>query len=429
MEHGCVLKGLSRHVDPAAVPMLGSSSGALVTALAGCGVEPAAAAEEAQRLLCSRRVSGRRLGVVGVLGGITRHWLEACLPNDAGSRLSGRSTVLVTRLPLLTTEHITHFASKQDVVDVVMASAHLPLVLDGTWYALCRRRPAIDGGFWWWWARCEQAYRVAGGAAPPPGHGGGAAARAAVADDTDSRVTAGLLDCLANDVRRGMAETPGPVATAAGGGAAAMVSGRRERNGLGYGGGGNGSGGGLSMGHSSVSAALGAAASAAAAASGHGHCALAAAASAAAAAPASSAAAAGFFTSSPALPPSSAAATAPWSSGRPSPHHPFPRRPPSPSATYPSSVVPLARPHHPSSAPASSPAVLLVQPADDPALVKDWRRFRRWAPDALAGGGGSDGGGSGGGGGGGGFVSLAREMMALGEAYGSGPLMRRLERL
>jgi hypothetical protein len=45
----------------------------------------------------------------------------------------GRSTLLVTRLPLLTTAHITAFESKSDVVAVAAASAHLPLVFDGSW--------------------------------------------------------------------------------------------------------------------------------------------------------------------------------------------------------------------------------------------------------------------------------------------------------
>ncbi|GLC47037.1 hypothetical protein PLESTB_001438000 [Pleodorina starrii] len=163
-----VLKGLSRHVDTSLVPMLGSSSGALVTAMAACGVPPDHAAEEMQRLISHNSIRQRRLGLFGVLGDVTRTWLDNCLPSDAGALLSRRSTVLVTRLPLLTTAHITSFASKQDVLEVVMGSAHLPLLLDGNWYALCRQQPVIDGGFWWWWQRCDKSYRVAGGDAPPP---------------------------------------------------------------------------------------------------------------------------------------------------------------------------------------------------------------------------------------------------------------------
>ncbi|GFR41882.1 hypothetical protein Agub_g2390 [Astrephomene gubernaculifera] len=130
-----VLKGLAKHLETSRVPMLGSSSGALVTAMAACGVPSEHAVDEMVRLLSQEGLRHRRFGLVGILGDITRTWLDNCLPSDAGPRMSrGRTTVLLTRLPLLTTHHITAFESKQDVLDVVMASAHLPLLLDGRWW-------------------------------------------------------------------------------------------------------------------------------------------------------------------------------------------------------------------------------------------------------------------------------------------------------
>ncbi len=52
---------------------------------------------------------------------------------------------------------------------MALASAHLPLLLDGTWYATCRSRPVIDGGFWWWLSRCERSYLTPGGLDPAAG--------------------------------------------------------------------------------------------------------------------------------------------------------------------------------------------------------------------------------------------------------------------
>jgi hypothetical protein len=63
-----VLKGLSRHMDTSMVPMLGSSSGALITAIAACRVCPEHAATELQRVLKCESIRNRRLGLFGVLG-------------------------------------------------------------------------------------------------------------------------------------------------------------------------------------------------------------------------------------------------------------------------------------------------------------------------------------------------------------------------
>lgn len=52
---------------------------------------------------------------------------------------------------------------------MALASAHLPLLLDGTWYAKCRSQPVIDGGFWWWLSRCERSYLTPGGLDPAAG--------------------------------------------------------------------------------------------------------------------------------------------------------------------------------------------------------------------------------------------------------------------
>lgn len=44
-------------------------------------------------------------------------------------------------------------------VQVIMASAHIPLILDWQWYVQCREHAAcIDGGFWWWFCRSEREY-------------------------------------------------------------------------------------------------------------------------------------------------------------------------------------------------------------------------------------------------------------------------------
>ena len=44
--------------------------------------------------------------------------------------MTGRVTLIVTTLPEMSQVGISEFESKKDLIDAIMASAHIPLVLD-----------------------------------------------------------------------------------------------------------------------------------------------------------------------------------------------------------------------------------------------------------------------------------------------------------
>ena len=101
----------------------------------------------------------RRWGVVGILGHLTRRWIDDCLPAGAADRCTaGNATLLVTTLPLLKTHPISCFHSDSDLKDVVMASAHIPVVVDWRLWVNCRWRPCVDGGLWWLLKRSTMEY-------------------------------------------------------------------------------------------------------------------------------------------------------------------------------------------------------------------------------------------------------------------------------
>jgi hypothetical protein len=79
-----VLCGLQQQYDLQRVPMLGSSSGALVSALAKSGACMEHAATRGMELLKEYRVEQRPFGLVGILGQLTRQWLNDVLPEGAG---------------------------------------------------------------------------------------------------------------------------------------------------------------------------------------------------------------------------------------------------------------------------------------------------------------------------------------------------------
>ena len=75
-----------------------------------------------------------------------------------GARCSGRASLLVTTLPFLRTTPIHEFSSKDDLINVVMASAHIPVLIDWRMFVLTRRRACVDGGLWWLFHRSEEEY-------------------------------------------------------------------------------------------------------------------------------------------------------------------------------------------------------------------------------------------------------------------------------
>jgi predicted acylesterase/phospholipase RssA len=79
-----VLKGLQQQYDLGDVPMLGSSSGALVSALAKSGACMEHAAHRGMELLKEYKVEQRPFGLIGILGRLTRQWLNDVLPEGAG---------------------------------------------------------------------------------------------------------------------------------------------------------------------------------------------------------------------------------------------------------------------------------------------------------------------------------------------------------
>ncbi len=77
----------------------------------------------------------------------------------SGARCSGgHLALLVTSLPFLRSTAITEFRSDMDLVDVAMASSHIPGVCDPRLWVNCRWRPVVDGGLWWLLKRSTAEY-------------------------------------------------------------------------------------------------------------------------------------------------------------------------------------------------------------------------------------------------------------------------------
>ncbi|PNW78046.1 hypothetical protein CHLRE_10g462000v5 [Chlamydomonas reinhardtii] len=141
-----VMSCLNRHFRMSAVPSVGSSAGGLVAILGACDVPPREAVRAAFRLAREAGVYERRLGLLGIWRGLVQRWLHELLPADAPARCANID-IVVTELPSLRPVRLSGWRGRDDLIGAALASAHIPLLLDGSFAVRCRDRLVMDGSF------------------------------------------------------------------------------------------------------------------------------------------------------------------------------------------------------------------------------------------------------------------------------------------
>lgn len=76
-----------------------------------------------------------------------QEWLDELLPPDAAERCHDQVSIVVTQLPFCNQVAISDFKDKADLINVAMASAHVPLFLDWKASRPCRGVQCVDGSF------------------------------------------------------------------------------------------------------------------------------------------------------------------------------------------------------------------------------------------------------------------------------------------
>ncbi|CAL5223367.1 g5872 [Coccomyxa viridis] len=139
------VKYLQERHDLTRWQMRGASAGGLVACIAACNVDPEKAYEAAHRISEENKLFERPLGLAGVWGNLVRQWLNEVLPDNAAELCRGRLKVVVTRVPSFQLTYIDDFATKEELIDACMASAHIPFFLDWRATAKYRGDRYIDG--------------------------------------------------------------------------------------------------------------------------------------------------------------------------------------------------------------------------------------------------------------------------------------------
>lgn len=138
---------LAQRYDLTSVPMVGASGGAICAVLGRCGVDAERISDSAYRLAVDYNIWEQPMALAGAWGPIIEGWLHDLLPHDAAVRCRGELGVVVTQLPSCRQLSIDDFEDKDDLVNCVMASAHVPMLLDKQLSRPCRGAWCVDGSF------------------------------------------------------------------------------------------------------------------------------------------------------------------------------------------------------------------------------------------------------------------------------------------
>ena len=140
-----VLKYLSEKYRLQDMNLIGVSAGALASVLVACQVDFDRSVRRAYDICLERDIFNRPGGLQGVWGDILRQWLDDLLPEDAHERCQGRVKIIATRMPRLKLCYLEDFQTRDDLIDSLMASVHIPFFLDGNGSFTYKGEAYIDG--------------------------------------------------------------------------------------------------------------------------------------------------------------------------------------------------------------------------------------------------------------------------------------------
>jgi hypothetical protein len=145
---GCA-KYIRQYCDIEEVPIIGASAGSLTSSLLLSGVDFDYAADTAIELANQFGVYNDKKSFV-FWGPILRNWLEKILPNDiSASQLNQLQVAITPASPFVSPKLVSGFVDKEDLIECLLASCHVPLLLDGKPFTEYRGEKYLDGSFWY----------------------------------------------------------------------------------------------------------------------------------------------------------------------------------------------------------------------------------------------------------------------------------------
>jgi hypothetical protein len=151
------------------IPLVGASAGAVAATMLALDSPINSAPEVAVRIALEYKIDKSRTGLLGVFGRIAKEFLEELIPSRVDEEQLRRLNIVVTPRMLGNGPAVlTGFHSKEDAISAVMASIHIPVVMNGELWATYREQKYVDGTFWTLLNRARVAWRVFPPEAPLP---------------------------------------------------------------------------------------------------------------------------------------------------------------------------------------------------------------------------------------------------------------------
>lgn len=128
-------------------PVAGASAGSLIAALCKSGVPESVLVDATLELAANCRENGTALRLRSVL----KATLSDALPLDIAERCNGVCFIAVTRVslgktPLIKSDLVSQFRSRDHLIEALLTSCHVPFWLDGNALTTFEGGLAVDGG-------------------------------------------------------------------------------------------------------------------------------------------------------------------------------------------------------------------------------------------------------------------------------------------
>jgi hypothetical protein len=137
-------------LNDSSIEFVGGSAGSIAVSCILANVDFHHAASVATNSVSELNLWESPTGLFGIWGNLVNDFLnELILPANLTEKDLSRVHIAVTpRFIFSGTRHISNFQSKEDLIDAVMTSIHIPFFMDGNAWRTFRGNHFIDGSFW-----------------------------------------------------------------------------------------------------------------------------------------------------------------------------------------------------------------------------------------------------------------------------------------
>lgn len=137
---------LASTFDLSGAEFVGGSAGAMSAVMAGAGISDFKRIFNLEERLLDEGSEEELQSRPPYRAGYIRRWLDDCLPADACERCNGRVHICVTELaPTFGTTTVSTYRDRDDLLDAVLASVHVPFWMDRRFCTTFRGTSCIDG--------------------------------------------------------------------------------------------------------------------------------------------------------------------------------------------------------------------------------------------------------------------------------------------